>query len=145
MTPNVFNISVYACLIFFRFFPFIPSISFFLKPLQTADLVAIETPDENEMIRSWAHSYRKDHIIIGGQWNRSNGVWEPIWVGTNKTMTYRNFYTGQGNNGASGGQYFYMMPPSGNGQWGDYSGGTEAFVCEAGEKCQVCMNVSCDL
>ena len=94
--------------------------------------MAIETPAENEMIRSWAHAYRDDHVIIGGQWTFRNGGWAPTWVASNQTMAYRNFYSGHGTSGVSGGQYFYMMPGYGNGQWGDYSGGVEASVCEAG-------------
>ena len=99
--------------------------------LKNADLVAIESPEENDMIQSWAHSYRDDHVIIGGQWIYMGQAWSPIWVATNQTMSYMNFYGSQGSSGGSSGQYFYMMPAYGGGRWGDYSGGTESFVCES--------------
>ena len=85
------------------------------------------------MIRSWAHSYRNGRVIIGGQWIYRNGRWTLTWVANNQPIIYKNFYSGHGTSGSSSDQYLYMMPSYGNGQWGDYSGGSEASVCESGQ------------
>jgi len=87
--------------------------------------VAIETPDENEMISTWMQRF----VSIGGQRNGWNSFYWVEMGGTDEKMIYQNFAPGKGLNGAEA-LYVYMMP---SGQWANYDHGAEAFVCESGK------------
>jgi hypothetical protein len=97
------------------------------------DLVAVETPKENNFIKNVLDITDSDmpnsvnHWVLGGK--RRDNIREYIWVQTGKPVVWGDWNVGEPDYSSK--SYIYMNTRYNNRKWDDWTGSAYNIICEA--------------